>query len=104
MKPEPKIHMNCHANMSYPAGVYGHELEPGDVLETSDVYNSTSGAWESCPCPGLKIQDGAGATWVRPVKWFQVQNYFNSTEAVQGFICNARLNNYDSKSRITSIH
>ena len=30
------------------------------------VYDSTNGTWEPCPCPGITLQAGAGATWVRP--------------------------------------
>lgn len=47
--------------------IYGYELETGDVLEPTDKYDSSSGGWELCPCPGLTIQAGAPAKWVRPV-------------------------------------
>lgn len=49
--------------------VVGYLLEPGDVLEATDLYTSSNGYWEPCPCPGLTIQgfpNGGGPLWVRP--------------------------------------
>ena len=43
----------------------GMKLAKGAILQQDDVYNSTAGVWEQCPCPGLKL--GATSTiWVRP--------------------------------------
>lgn len=44
----------------------GNLLEAGDVLRPTDVYESTSGDWEPCPCPGLPIGEGVATRWVRP--------------------------------------
>lgn len=66
MKKEATIHLNSHAPAGMPAGVFGRQLEEGDVLQATDVYDSTSGAWEPCPVPGLKLGEGIATTWVRP--------------------------------------
>lgn len=53
--------------------VYGRKLGNGDVLETNDVYNSTNGRWERCPCPGLTLQgfeEDSPVIWVRPTDRF----------------------------------
>lgn len=47
--------------------VYGHELETGDVLVGTDVYNSSNGSWEQCTCPGLMLGKGTTTKWIRPV-------------------------------------
>lgn len=45
----------------------GFLLEPGDVLQAGDVYSSSSGYFEPCPCPGIALQGTApGVLWVRP--------------------------------------
>lgn len=73
MKTEPELHANRHAKSTrghdgkYTV-VSGYLLEPGDVLEATDLYDSTSGVWEPCPCPGLALGDGTGAVWIRPEK------------------------------------
>ncbi len=46
--------------------IVGVRLIPGEKLEPSDVYDSTGGLWELCPCPGLEIEPGAETIWVRP--------------------------------------
>jgi hypothetical protein len=61
--------------MSHGTFVYGRELVNGDVLQKDDVYNSTSGRWDKCPCPGLTLQgfdEGANnpVIWVRPEEQF----------------------------------
>ena len=66
MKTEAKIHLNKHAPEWKPSGVFGRQLEAGDVLQEGDVYDSTNGSWELCPVPGLKLGEGFAATWVRP--------------------------------------
>lgn len=48
--------------------VYGYLLATGDTVQDTDVYNSSNGKWEPCPCPGLTIQLGASVKWVRPYK------------------------------------
>lgn len=63
MKKAPKYHRH-RVDGPY---VFGFELEAGDTLEPDDVYNSTSGNWEKCPCPGLTLGgEGANVKWVRP--------------------------------------
>lgn len=69
MNPLAKLH--SHPNPGQP-GIgkythkYGHQLEAGDELEATDVYSSTSGYWELCPCPGTKLVGGLAVVWVRP--------------------------------------
>ena len=50
--------------------IEGVRILPEDKLQSSDVYDSTSGKWEKCPCPGLVLQKGSGEgnpiIWVRP--------------------------------------
>jgi hypothetical protein len=41
-------------------------LRVGDILQPGDFYLSTTGKWESIPCPGLEIQFGSAAQFVRP--------------------------------------
>lgn len=48
------------------ARIFGSQLIPGDIIETTDVYNSTSGTWEIAPCPGCTLSEGVSTTWVRP--------------------------------------
>ena len=64
METEPKLHRSN--NCSRP--IFGFELEAGDVLEPTDMYDSTSGDWQACPAPGLVIQHGNCTKWVRPDK------------------------------------
>lgn len=48
--------------------IFGERLKSGDVIESTDVYNSTNGLWELAPCPGLTLQEGNGdVVWVRPL-------------------------------------
>lgn len=57
------------AHGHYPPGrryVFGRLLTDGDVTTVEDVYESTNGAWESCPCPGLMICGSGTCRWVRP--------------------------------------
>jgi len=47
--------------------VFGTLIESGTRLEENDVYDSTNGKWEECPCPGIILQtDGTHVIWVRP--------------------------------------
>lgn len=50
--------------------VYGVQLEPGDIMQPTDFYDSTSGSWERCPegRAGAIIQKGCETKWVRPVE------------------------------------
>lgn len=43
----------------------GRRLQPGEVVHKQDLYDSSSGRWESAPCPGLVIEEGAAAYFVR---------------------------------------
>lgn len=47
--------------------IFGIKLEPGDVIEEDDIYGSSNGCWEKATCPGVKLGDGAAATWIRPM-------------------------------------
>jgi hypothetical protein len=44
----------------------GYALEPGDVLQKGDLYDSTTGKWSECPCPGHTIGNNDGLIWIRP--------------------------------------
>ena len=63
MKPsEPHSHFG---NVSQT--IYGSLLETGDILTSWDVYESSSGHWEYCLCPGLSLTaDNRGPKWIRP--------------------------------------
>jgi len=41
-------------------------LQPGDKLEATDLYDSMTGQWSTCPCPGLTVQEGCDTIWIRP--------------------------------------
>lgn len=45
--------------------VFGSKLHAGDVLEETDVYASTDGRWEKCPCPGVVLMEGVAVVFVR---------------------------------------
>ena len=45
---------------------YGVVLQPGDKLEATDLYDSMTGQWSACPCPGLTVQEGCDTIWIRP--------------------------------------
>lgn len=65
MQPNPDFHTspNCIGTR-----VYGHRLEAGDVLEATDLYDSTStGEWTKCPAPGITLEADAPAVWIRPL-------------------------------------
>ena len=77
MKTDPHIHINKFANEMFqthghwPAAgrqaTFGHELEPGDRILPTDVYESTSGNWELAPIPdGFVLGEGVATKWVRP--------------------------------------
>jgi len=42
-------------------------VQPGEILQESDMYSSSNGRWEKCPCPGLTLGKGVGVTWIRPL-------------------------------------
>ncbi len=48
--------------------ILGRKLEAGEELQAGDVYDSSNGYWEQCPCPGVILQGGVATTWVRPAK------------------------------------
>ncbi len=62
---EPKLHVHPE-NMT--ARIYGAQLETGDIVQADDLYNSSGGNWQSCPCPGLTITMGVSVIWVRPME------------------------------------
>lgn len=74
MKNEAKFHLNRNAEKLFerfgrwPGGqsVYGKQLDPGDILQETDLFESSKGNWETCPCPGLRLQDGVDVVWIRP--------------------------------------
>ena len=45
--------------------VKGRILLAGETLRENDVYNSSTGAWTKCPCPGV-IMGNTAVIWVRP--------------------------------------
>jgi hypothetical protein len=47
--------------------VYGTKLVTGEILEISDLYESSDGSWRECPCPGTKVPPGEHVVWVRPL-------------------------------------
>lgn len=55
------------ADIGMSTRIWGHQLETGDILEATDVYNATSGHWGECPCPGLPIVEGPHVIWIRKV-------------------------------------
>ena len=46
--------------------VQGMQLVRGVVLQKSDLYDSTSGKWENCPCVGGTVPNGQHVVWIRP--------------------------------------
>lgn len=76
MRKEPESFVNRHAEEYYrmyglnphPVVAYGYLLESGDVLREDDLYESSSGRWERCPCPGMRLlreDPEASPRWVR---------------------------------------
>ena len=64
--PETKPDFHKHPkNMHDP--VYGVKLVAGDVLQATDVYDSSNGFWEQCTCPGAALGEGVATTWIRPM-------------------------------------
>ena len=45
--------------------ILGERLPVGTRLLDTDYYDSTTGKWAPCPCPGLVIQEGCDVIWVR---------------------------------------
>lgn len=45
--------------------IVGMKLAEGAILQEGDVYDSTVGVWEQCPCPGLELK-ATSTFWVRP--------------------------------------
>lgn len=46
---------------------YGYRLTEGDVLQATDLYDSSAVKWSVCPCPGIVIQSTGRVIWVRPI-------------------------------------
>ena len=68
---QSEIHLNKYAVRERPHGVLGRRLRSGEVLLATDVYESTSGRWEPCPCPGIRLllpqgENSSAVLWVRP--------------------------------------
>lgn len=67
-----KAEAHIHAAGGRPLGdgrrshALGYELETGDVLQETDLYASSDGYFKPCTCPGLTLQAGVKALWVRP--------------------------------------
>lgn len=70
MKPATK-HTHPH---NITQQIFGHQLEAGDLLEQGDVYDSSNGYWERCPCPGLTLQGGIATVWIRQVPQFSASS------------------------------
>jgi len=71
MEQEARWHAHTIAGViqTNPPETYGYLLEPGDTLEEGDLYNSTSGKWESSPMfAGSLLFEGCKTTWVRPFR------------------------------------
>ena len=64
MQEKSKIHQNDNSMLR--REIDGYLLETGDVLESTDLYDSSNGFWEPAPCPGIKIIAGLSVKWVRP--------------------------------------
>lgn len=47
-------------------GIRARLLNVGDIIESTDYYKSTSGAWEPAPIFGIQVIDN-GVLWARPV-------------------------------------
>lgn len=61
---EPELHLHPSNPTS---GVYGHLLDPGDVVDPDDVYDGSDGSWAPFPIPGLPIAPDNEARVIRPV-------------------------------------
>lgn len=59
---KPDYHQNLHSGNI----IFGSRLQPGDKLEKNDVYASTDGKWQKCPCPGVTLVEGVTTVFVRP--------------------------------------
>jgi hypothetical protein len=46
--------------------ISGEQILPGCVLRKTDVYPSTTGEWQLCSTPGIKIGRKCKIVWVRP--------------------------------------
>lgn len=65
--PEDQIQPAFHEHpMNMHERVYGVRLAAGAVLNAdTDVYDSSNGRWEQCPCPGLTLGEGIETVWIR---------------------------------------
>jgi hypothetical protein len=57
----PDIHFH-HDSLE---GIYGIELEEGDMLELGDYYDAPGGEWEIAPAYGIRIGRGISAKFIR---------------------------------------
>lgn len=65
-------------------GIDGYLLEPGDVLQHVDVFESADGTWQRCPMPNTQLSSTA-IKWVRPIGVFVIPGaptklYLNGVE------------------------
>lgn len=72
--PEEKIQLHEHPNFAKRGPisgrklcVIGRKLVPGDIIEESDLYASTSYEWLPAPSPGTTFQKNMATVFVRPV-------------------------------------
>lgn len=48
--------------------VFGRALEPGEVTQEGDVYDSTGEKWEPLPMTGIVVHEDHAALLIRPVE------------------------------------
>jgi hypothetical protein len=66
------MHLHKHPNSGAIAS--GIILEPGIVLKATDLYDSTTGKWDTCPhLAGSKVRPKCDTVWVRPVDTLSMQ-------------------------------
>lgn len=57
--------MQLHSHPQSLSSVAGLRLATGALLKDEDVYDSKTGQWDKCPCPGLELR-ATSTIWVRP--------------------------------------
>lgn len=64
--PEQEVKLHEHPNPRF-GTKRGRKLQAGDVIKATDFFTSTAGGWEEAEVvAGQTVQEGAGATFVRP--------------------------------------
>ncbi len=66
--------------------LFGLLLEPGDIVEASDQYDSTSGTWQDFPAPGCVVQAGASGARIvtRELAWARINGEWEPTLVLDG--------------------